>query len=941
MTLQDAVLLTPPDDPERPGRMRNLADSFIEHFDRMGNVEYIENAISTLRDVLLLTPQSHPNRPEALVALEKAISARFKRTGIPSDIDETVLRLQEETKLMPEDHTDRDKILEALGNSLFGRFERLGEPSDITQCVLVLEECVKLRAENDMSRALALNNLGGALCRRFESSDVLEDINKSVLVLEDAVRLTQDRHPNKVQFLSNLGHSLRIRFDRFGDVGDINKSVSLFQDPIQHTPDDHSDKAFLLNNLASCLSARFRRLGILNDINDSILMHEESIRLTPDGFVDKPSRLSNLGICLLDRFARRGDLVDLDKASPILDKAVQLISDDHPERSSLVRNFGNALFRRFEKQGNLDDLNKFVSLFKLAVHLTPNTHPNKSSRLNNYAEALAMRVGRLRDIDDFKELFQLYSSSATSGIGPASDRFYAAGRLAHYTHYIQAEFQSDFALLSYGLALSLLPELAWLALSITDRHHQILTAGGLVRDALATAVAAGQYNQAMEWLEQGHPIIWGQLLNLRTPVLDGLKERHPDLADRFLFLSSELERATIRKTDSLMDSSRPRPSLPPRYHDYAEERNRLLTQIRALDGFDRFLLPKKMSELSAAAQTEDVLHVPLTKLTLKDAETLADSLATIVPGIGRNDRLYGKCEGSLGTEKQFEHILSELWLRIAKPVLNSLGMMTPFKSASRRIWWCPTGPLVFLPIHAAGLYGENEKFGSTLADYAISSYTPSLTALIQGFRPRLSGGLQLLAVAQPSASGQVYIPGTQKELDLIALRATGNIPLVRLQRDTATVTAVKEGMKKSNWGHFACHGVQDISDPTQNALLLAGSSRLTLSDIIQLSLPHADLAVLSACQTATGAKDLQEESVHLAAGMLLAGYRSVVATMWSIMDNDAPEVASDLYDHLFKISPPDPTRAAEALHLAVLNLRQKTGNKRSFFHWVPFIHVGV
>ncbi|KAJ6529941.1 hypothetical protein DFH09DRAFT_934658, partial [Mycena vulgaris] len=41
---------------------------------------------------------------------------------------------------------------------------------------------------------------------------------------------------------------------------------------------------------------------------------------------------------------------------------------------------------------------------------------------------------------------------------------------------------------------------------------------------------------------------------------------------------------------------------------------------------------------------------------------------------------------------------------------------------------------------------------------------------------------------------------------------------------------------------------------------------------------------LSACQTARGAKGLQEESVHLAAGMLLAGYRGVIATMWSIMD---------------------------------------------------------
>jgi hypothetical protein len=81
----------------------------------------------------------------------------------------------------------------------------------------------------------------------------------------------------------------------------------------------------------------------------------------------------------------------------------------------------------------------------------------------------------------------------------------------------------------------------------------------------------------------------------------------------------------------------------------------------------------------------------------------------------------------------------------------------------QRIWWCLTGPLAFLPIHAAGLYGEDDGFGSKLSDFVISSYTPSLTALIEAFR----GGpdskpLQLLAVAQPSAHSQHYIPGTKR-----------------------------------------------------------------------------------------------------------------------------------------------------------------------------------
>ncbi|KAJ7842032.1 CHAT domain-containing protein [Mycena olivaceomarginata] len=241
----------------------------------------------------------------------------------------------------------------------------------------------------------------------------------------------------------------------------------------------------------------------------------------------------------------------------------------------------------------------------------------------------------------------------------------------------------------------------------------------------------------------------------------------------------------------------------------------------------------------------------------------------------------------------------------------------------------PSGPLAFLPIHAAGLYGEDQAFGSKLSDFLISSYTPSLTALIQGYRPQSKAqpGLQLLAVTQPSAQGQSYIPGAQEEITCIEQHAKGKAPVLRLDKDMATVDGVQEGMKSSRWVHFACHGVQTTS-PTESALLLARSSRLTLSNIIELSLPNADLAFLSACQTATGSKQLQDESVHLTAGMLLAGYQvssgrcGLLGTM---------KVASNIYAHLLEASPPDLIRAAEALHLAVRKLQQQLGAKQSFF----------
>jgi CHAT domain-containing protein len=75
--------------------------------------------------------------------------------------------------------------------------------------------------------------------------------------------------------------------------------------------------------------------------------------------------------------------------------------------------------------------------------------------------------------------------------------------------------------------------------------------------------------------------------------------------------------------------------------------------------------------------------------------------------------------------------------------------------------------------------------------------------------------------------------------------------------------------------------------------------------------------------------------------MLSAGYRGVIATMWSIMDSDAPLVADEVYSQLFRYSEPDPTRAAHALHNAVKKLAKDSNRTKSFLEWVPFIHIGI
>jgi CHAT domain-containing protein len=126
----------------------------------------------------------------------------------------------------------------------------------------------------------------------------------------------------------------------------------------------------------------------------------------------------------------------------------------------------------------------------------------------------------------------------------------------------------------------------------------------------------------------------------------------------------------------------------------------------------------------------------------------------------------------------------------------------------------------------------------------------------------------------------------------------GSVMDVLLLEDAeATTEKVKTEIKSHNWVHFACHGIQDVAEPLKSGVHLH-DGRLELLEIMRQQIPNPDLAFLSACQTSKGDLKLSEEVLHLAAGMLAAGYRGVVGTMWSISDMHGPEFATEFYKYL-------------------------------------------
>jgi CHAT domain-containing protein len=154
----------------------------------------------------------------------------------------------------------------------------------------------------------------------------------------------------------------------------------------------------------------------------------------------------------------------------------------------------------------------------------------------------------------------------------------------------------------------------------------------------------------------------------------------------------------------------------------------------------------------------------------------------------------------------------------------------------------------------------------------------------------------------------------------------------------ATRANVLKAVANHSWVHFACHGEQHHADPDDSGLAF-WDGMLTIRDLAAQPTKHRELAFLSACETGTGSILDLDEAIHLAAAMRFLGYRHVVATMWTIVDQQAPEVADAVYTSIIDSGIPRLDATPGAVHQAVQSLRQLDPTDPLL--WAPYIHMGA
>jgi CHAT domain-containing protein len=217
------------------------------------------------------------------------------------------------------------------------------------------------------------------------------------------------------------------------------------------------------------------------------------------------------------------------------------------------------------------------------------------------------------------------------------------------------------------------------------------------------------------------------------------------------------------------------------------------------------------------------------------------------------------------------------------PVIDSdTGLQKAAGSDRPRLWWCVTGELTFLSIHAAGIaeHGPVES----ISDYCVSSYIPTLSALKKSRAGWNLVSCNVLAgVLAACRNSPDWPPLASVELEIAITKTcfeSASAQVSHISSPNTTVQVLRGALEgpSAHILHLACHGVQE-KNPLDSAFLLS-DGRLTIQDLMTLRLTSAIFAFLSACQTARGSEDLPDQAVHLAASMLFCGFRSIIGTMW-------------------------------------------------------------
>ncbi|KAG1774789.1 CHAT domain-containing protein [Suillus placidus] len=922
--------------PDHAAALTNLAWARLKGY-AQNDLQDIDGTTSLFREAFALRPQRHPDHPLSLYNLTEALNWRHNKESTAADIREAAQLHHELLPLCPEGTYLRSIVAGANGvDHVIGECDDLPiDASDEGICLrrVVLELCPL----GHRHRPIALDNSAWALRSRFIQRGNIDDLDESIRFRREAVSLCPEGHTERAYYLNNLASSLQLRFDHQGKPNDFDEAISLYEEALRLCPVGHKYRATSLGNLGVALITRFNNRGDIDDmITRAISLYREGLTLCPPRHPHHDTMLHNLALALKTRYDKLDVSEDLNEAIDLYRESLGLMRLDDPERHVTLCNLSSALCFRFEHTRKNEDVEEAITLCQESLAALPSLHPDRYFSYIWLEDAYLSRYQILHDPADLSlavENFRLASVHPTQGF---------PNRIRTALHWVAGveSHQHDSALEAYQVCLELFDSHVMTRSSIISRREAATAFRGaqsLPVDVASCAIRCDDLRWAVELMEQGHGQQWSLASRLKTPVED-LESANPKLARDYLELSKLISNAA--QSSATITDRASADQAATKYRKLAEKWEAAVAEIRNLQAFSRFLLPPLYADLQAAARHGPVIiliasqyscsaiivptsgdphHVPLPSIALADLKTLKDRFTRAIRHASRMNPAE--------TRTDLIVLLRIVWDEIMLPIVNVLKNVLKLKRRSR-IWLCPTAAFTSVPLHAANPFQTKADRSKEpcLEDLYICSYTPTLSALIRS--------RQMMKKRKGKALSAV-----DSELELVHKLVPATANYTTISGDAATRAGALDGLEENTWVHLACHGKQDPAQP-YNSHFVMRDEHLTLLDIMDRHIPHAEFAFLSACHTAVGDEETPDEVIHLATGLQFSGFKSVVGTLWGVDDAVAKHVVEAFYQFMFhpkEVGVMDPMKAAWALNCATHAVKSKVPLEQR----MVFIHISV
>jgi CHAT domain-containing protein len=241
------------------------------------------------------------------------------------------------------------------------------------------------------------------------------------------------------------------------------------------------------------------------------------------------------------------------------------------------------------------------------------------------------------------------------------------------------------------------------------------------------------------------------------------------------------------------------------------------------------------------------------------------------------------------------------------------------------------------------------------------SYAPSLTVLreMKAERARRQSDpadFSLLAVGNPAIGKETIesatlaqrdekltpLPEAEEEVHALGRLFGATRSKVYVGAE-ASEDRVKAEAGRAGILHFATHGTLNDDSPMYSNLALARGDKnedglLEAWELMQMDL-KAELATLSACETARGRYGAGEGVIGLTWALFVAGVPSTLVSQWKVESASTRDLMLNFYRHLRLPATASKVTKAEALRQSALKLMKNPATSHPFY-WAGFVLVG-